>query len=206
MASETATIPVPLEVAQSYAISSAQLQQDIQAMLRTSLTAPSSPSHPSIRYDEDVYAWAQEQAAFLRQGAWQALDLEHLSEEIEDVAHSQQDKLGSHLRVLLTHLLKLYVTSTTMPHDYARASRGWRQTCRAQRLEIAKVLRRNRSLERELEAEIAHAYQVARLETAAALEIEESVIPEASAWQPRQILDADFWPEASEESHPTDAR
>src|SRR5437660_7872855 len=123
MAPETATIPVPLEVAERYATSNVHLQQGIQAMLRTSLTAPASQPHSSTRYDEDMYAWAQEQAAFLRQGAWQALDLGHLSEEIEDVAHSQQDKLGSHLRVLLTHLLKLYVTSTTMPHDYAHASR-----------------------------------------------------------------------------------
>ena len=53
-------------------------------------------------YEQDLYAWTQEQAARLREGAWHALDLEHLIEEIEDVGHSQQDKLASHLLVLLT--------------------------------------------------------------------------------------------------------
>src|SRR3989442_1143267 len=55
-------------------------------------------------YDQDLYAWAQEQAARLREGAWQELDLEHLIEEIEDVGHSQQDALASHLLLLLTQV------------------------------------------------------------------------------------------------------
>src|SRR5215472_10825261 len=100
----------------------------------------------AVLYDQDLYAWTQEQAALLREGAWQELDLEHLIEEIEDVGHSQQDKLASHLLILLTHLLKLRLAATHLPQDYARAARGWRQSCRTQRLHIAKVLRRNPQL------------------------------------------------------------
>lgn len=33
---------------------------------------------PATLYEQDLYAWAQEQAALLREGAWHALDLEHL--------------------------------------------------------------------------------------------------------------------------------
>jgi hypothetical protein len=58
-------------------------------------------------YDQDFYAWTQAQAALLRKGAVQDLDLEHLLEEIEDMGHSQRDALASHLLVLLTHLLNL---------------------------------------------------------------------------------------------------
>src|SRR6516225_2610141 len=94
-------------------------------------------------YDEDFYAWTKEQAALLRLGAIQELDLTNLAEEIEDLGHSQQDKLASHLLVLLTHLVKLMLAAIHRPHDYARAAHGWRLTCRAQRLQIAKVLRRN---------------------------------------------------------------
>ena len=57
-------------------------------------------------YDQDFYAWTQAQAALLREGAVHELDLTNLAEEIEDMGHSQQDKLASHLLVLLTHLLK----------------------------------------------------------------------------------------------------
>src|SRR5262245_55421572 len=97
----------------------------------------------STLYDQDFYAWTQEQAALLREGAVEALDLINLAEEVEDLGHSQQDKLASHLLVLLTHLLKLSLAATHLPHDYVRASRGWRLTCQAQRLQSAKVLRRN---------------------------------------------------------------
>jgi hypothetical protein len=51
------------------------------------------PTHDQ-NYDQDLYAWTQEQAALLREGAWHELDLAHLIEEIEDVGHSQRDALA----------------------------------------------------------------------------------------------------------------
>jgi Domain of unknown function DUF29 len=155
-------------------------------------------------YDEDFYAWTQEQAALLREGAVHALDLGHLAEEIEDMGHSQQDKLASHLLVLLTHLLKVQLAATHLPHDYARAARGWRLTCRAQRLQIAKVLRRNRTLRATIPEELGDAYAIARLEAAQALEMDEALIPERSPWNDAEVLAADFWPDAPPESHPTE--
>jgi Domain of unknown function DUF29 len=57
-------------------------------------------------YELDVYAWAIAQAECLRRQQWDALDIDHLAEEIEDVAHSQCRAVTRHLRVLLLHLLK----------------------------------------------------------------------------------------------------
>jgi len=150
-------------------------------------------SHPTL-YDQDFYAWTQEQAALLREGAVHELDLTHLVEEIEDMGHSQQDKLASHLLVLLTHLLKLQLAAIHRPHDYARAAHGWRLTCRAQRLQIAKVLRRNPRLRPTVVEELADAYQIARLEGTQALVIDEDLIPERSLWSEKEVLAADFWP------------
>ena len=90
----------------------------------------------TTRYDDDFYAWTQEQAALLREGAVHELDLANLAEEIEDMGHSQQDKLASHLLVLLTHLLKLTLAATHRPHDYARAAHGWRLTCQIGRAHV----------------------------------------------------------------------
>ena len=39
-------------------------------------------------HDVDLYAWAHDQAALLRAGRFDALDLEHLIEEVEDLAGS----------------------------------------------------------------------------------------------------------------------
>jgi hypothetical protein len=45
-------------------------------------------------------------------------------------------------------------------------------------------------------AELADAYAVARVEAAAALELEEDTVPETCPWTPTQVLDTDFWPDA----------
>jgi uncharacterized protein DUF29 len=154
-------------------------------------------SRNTALYDQDFYAWTQEQAALMREGAVHALDLVHLAEEIEDMGHSQQDKLASHLLVLLTHLLKLFLAAQAFPQDYARAARGWRLTCRAQRLQIAKVLRRNPRLRRTVPDELEDAYALARLEVMQDLELEESLVPERYPWDEAQILADDFWPDAN---------
>lgn len=147
-------------------------------------------------YDQDLYAWTQEQAALLREGAWSTIDVAHLIEEIEDVGHSQRDAVASHLVILLTHLLKLLMAARLQPHTFGRTSRGWRQSCQAQRLQIAKRLRRNPSLQRFVPEECAEAYVIARIEAAIALEVEERQVPETCPWTPEQVLAMDFWPEA----------
>ena len=57
-------------------------------------------------YDQDFYAWTQEQVALLREGKWHALDCEHLIEEIEDLGRSARKELRSYLEGLVLHLLK----------------------------------------------------------------------------------------------------
>ena len=59
----------------------------------------------TTRYDEDVLAWAREQAQLLRSGRYAELDIEHLAGEIEDVGKSEQRELESRMAVLLAHLL-----------------------------------------------------------------------------------------------------
>jgi len=58
------------------------------------------------RYEQDVVAWASEQATLLRAGNFGAIDIEHIAEEIEDVGKSEQREFMSRMSVLLTHLLK----------------------------------------------------------------------------------------------------
>jgi hypothetical protein len=57
-------------------------------------------------YDDDFYAWANEQAALLRAGRLSEADLEHIAEEIESMGRTEKRELISHLTVLLGHLLK----------------------------------------------------------------------------------------------------
>jgi len=57
-------------------------------------------------YDTDLYLWSQTNAQLLKERRFSELDLEHLIEEIEDMGKSEQRGINSHLRILLTHLLK----------------------------------------------------------------------------------------------------
>ena len=60
----------------------------------------------STTYEKDIIVWATEQAALLRAGKLSALDIEHISEEIEDVGKCEKRELSSRMAVLLSHLLK----------------------------------------------------------------------------------------------------
>ena len=103
---------------------------------------------PALLYDEDFVRWTETQAQALRaaarQSANQALDWEHLAEEVEDLGKSVRHALSSQLRRILHHLLKLEHSPAVDPR------RGWKSSIRQARLEIAKLLRENPSLRPEL--------------------------------------------------------
>jgi len=76
-------------------------------------------------YKADIIAWANEQAAFIRAGRFDLLDLEHIAEEIEDVGKSEQRELASRMAVLLAHLLK-------WQYQPARRGSSWDKTIKFQ--------------------------------------------------------------------------
>ena len=66
---------------------------------------PRMPSNTSL-YDRDFYAWANEQAALIRAGRLEEVDLENVAEEIESMGRSERRELINRLAVLLLHVLK----------------------------------------------------------------------------------------------------
>ena len=96
----------------------------------------------STIYEQDYFTWTQEQAAYLHQGRFDLLDLEHLAEEVADLGKSEQRELAHRLAVLIGHLLKLQVQV-----DRTRTNeKSWRSTVRAQRDQLSKLLRQNPGL------------------------------------------------------------
>jgi hypothetical protein len=85
---------------------------------------------PKDLYDQDLYAWAHDQAALLRAGRFDALDLEHLIEEVEDLAGSLKSAVRSRATTIMAHLLKLQ-------HSPAKSPRlAGRETIRPQRTRL----------------------------------------------------------------------
>lgn len=59
-----------------------------------------------VRYEDDLYGWAAEQAALLEAGRYQEIDIENVAEELRSLGASERAKLDSVLRVLVMHMLK----------------------------------------------------------------------------------------------------
>jgi Domain of unknown function DUF29 len=148
------------------------------------------------RYETDWYAWVHEQACLLEQGQFDVLDVPHLVEELELMAETAPGELYNRLIVLLAHLLKLTVAAEVLPGVYDRAQRGWRLTCREQRRRLARLLARNPRLTPTVPDEVPQAYEVARLQALAALQVDESQIPTQCPWTDAEVLTDDFWPDA----------
>ena len=150
------------------------------------------PTHGQ-HYDQDFYIWTQEQAALLREGAWQDLDVSNLAEEIESLGKNDRRALGSHLRNLMLHLLKWhYQTREEDP------STSWRSSIRNARAEIAVLLEDSPSLRRTVPGLITRWYGLARQDAADETRLPLATFPTTCPWPPEQILDENFWPGGEE--------
>ena len=94
-------------------------------------------------YNRDIIAWANEQAALLRSGQFDKLDLANLAEEIEDVGKSEKRELASRLAVLIAHLLK-------WRFQLERQGKSWELTIKEQRKQIKRRLNKTPSLNSDL--------------------------------------------------------
>jgi len=139
-------------------------------------------------YENDVIAWANEQAAYIRAGHFNLLDIEHIADEIEDVGKSEQRELMSHMTGLIAHLLKWKFQPT---HRGA----SWEKTIKAKRKEIGFSLKETPSLKTRLAdrdwLDVVWAKAVAQ----AVSETDLDIFSEACLWDVEQIMQTSFWPE-----------
>lgn len=136
-------------------------------------------------YEQDFYTWAFEQARFVRDGCWDALDQKNLVEEIESLGREQFAKLESALRVLLMHMLK-------WDHQPERRSRSWVLSIKAQRIAVRRVMETNPGLAPRVSEAIGFGYEAARVEAARETELEEDVFPERCPYSWQVIFKRDF--------------
>jgi Domain of unknown function DUF29 len=105
-------------------------------------------------YEEDFYVWTQRQAELLRARRYDALDLQHLIEEVEDLGGALRRSVRSRVRTIIEHLLKLQHSQAVDPRP------GWRDTVRTQRNDLLDDL--TPTLRRELGRELEELYARAR--------------------------------------------
>ncbi len=105
-------------------------------------------------YEADFYLWAREQAALLRAGRFEELDLQNLIEEVDDLGASLYRSVRSRVRTIIEHLLKLEYSPASGPRGL------WHDTILVQRSDLEDDLAT--SLRARMESELPKQYERAR--------------------------------------------
>jgi hypothetical protein len=141
-------------------------------------------------YDEDFALWSAEQAALLRTGRIDRLDVENIAEEIESLGRSQKHEIVSRLTIILVHLLK-------WQHQPGGRSPSWQTSIILARDAVERLLEESPSLRdfprQVLERAYRKAPRIAAAETGLPLEAFSTVCP----FSVEQVLDDEFWPAAA---------
>jgi len=108
-------------------------------------------------YEEDFYVWTEAQAKLLRERRFEAVDLDHLIEEVEGLGRAERSRVLNTASVIVEHLLKLEHSPAQEPRN------AWRASVREHRRRLTPRLRRI------LAAELGALYGEVRDDTAALL-------------------------------------
>jgi Domain of unknown function DUF29 len=148
---------------------------------------PPMPSNQSL-YERDFYAWTNEQAALLRAGKLDHLDIENVAEEIESMGRGEKNELTNRLTVLLLHLLK-------WKYQPAFQGKSWERSIREQRRRSLKHLGENPSLKSSLPVIFDDAYADALGKAEDETGLDRSTFPDSLPWTREQVFSGDWLPE-----------
>jgi Domain of unknown function DUF29 len=141
----------------------------------------------SNAYEIDYSAWIFEQVERLRRGATDDLDLQHIAKELEDLGRSERRALRSHLRNLLSHLLK-------WEHQPERRGASWSMTIDNARIEIDELLTESPSMRGDLIDALPTEYTRARVLAAKECDLPAEQFPEDCPYSKEELVDPDFMP------------
>ena len=138
-------------------------------------------------YDQDFYAWTQEQVSLLHNRQWSQLDLLNLIEEIESLGRQERRELINRLSVLIGHLLK-------WQYQPQQRTRSWVATIAIQRLDITKLIEESPSLKPDLEEALQQAYLKAINLAVEETSLPKRTFPAACPYSFVEILGDRFYP------------
>jgi len=143
-------------------------------------------------YEQDYTAWAEANAALLKAGHFDAVDVAHLIEELEDMGRSGQRALESYLSVLLTHLLKWQFQYRQLAARWQEFDgRSWHNTIVHQRTQLQLLLRKQPGMKRLWATARDEAYADARVLAAKETGLPIATFPETCPYTDEQILQQD---------------
>jgi hypothetical protein len=140
--------------------------------------------------EEDFHGWLLDQAAALRARDYEALDWDHLAEELEIMAARERREMKDRLITLQEHLLKLKCEPTEV-HRH----NSWRNTIEETRERISDILEDSPGIfQGKREEMLVETYKRARKAAARSSGLPLSTFPEECPWTYDQIVDEEFFP------------
>ncbi|BCG04091.1 hypothetical protein PPGU19_086590 (plasmid) [Paraburkholderia sp. PGU19] len=140
-------------------------------------------------YDQDIIAWAREQAALLRAGRFEEIDVKHIADEIEDVARDEVRDMTHRIASLTVWLLRWKYQELRSPSLHSMI--------RVQRERLKAQLRGTPSPKLSLADDewIKDVWADARQQASRETSIGFAFLPERCPWAMEQGLDPMFWPD-----------
>ncbi len=143
------------------------------------------------RYEDDPFAWAQEQSALILQRRFDLLDLPNLADEVATLAHYLADKLRSDLVRVIQHVLK-------WDHQSVKRSRSWALSVREHRRRVDEHLRRAPGLRSILPELVESAYLTARFKVLKETALPQQSLPPTCPYDWDAIMHREIpWPDPS---------
>ena len=137
--------------------------------------------------DTDVYGWTQAQAALIRARAWEALDVEHVAEEIEDLCKTD----AHHLTMLVLGCIELI----DRPCAHEQGQYDWPSAViDHHRAMLAYSLEESPRVRAMLARELPEAYRWARERVMRRRTPPQTEPPAACPWPLAGRLDERWWP------------
>lgn len=143
----------------------------------------------SVLYENDFYAWTQQQSELIALKDWNSLDTVNVIEEIESLGRKERQELRNRLGILLGHLLK-------WQFQPEQRSNSWRGAIREQRKQINLLLQDSPSLKPYLQEALQDAYELGTALAIKETQLSEDIFPQDCPYPLSDILEADFLPDA----------
>ena len=139
-------------------------------------------------YERDFHLWVGEQVRLLKEGRFERLDMDHLIDEVEELARNQKRSIRNDLVVLLTHLFK---------HQFQpdHRSSGRLGSINEHRRRIQEEIDDSPSLKRYPASVLNACYEKARQQAALETGLPISRFPPTSPYDADKTLDPGFFPD-----------
>jgi len=138
-------------------------------------------------YEQDLFAWTQQQVNLLTHQRWHELDVENLIDELEGMARRDRREMINRLIILIAHLLKW-----KFQPDHQSGS--WRGSIQEQRLQPNGLLEDSPSLHQQFIESLEKAYPQAVKLASKETELPTTKFPNECPYEFAQLLDEDFLP------------